>query len=101
MRGNRGTRICLLVAHDGQVPTVEVNGLARAIVAAAEKDLPNGTVLNLVDDNLPGQLDYIAGLRRRGLLPHGGINLSWRLAAGVASLLWYGLSAIWQGLQVA
>lgn len=86
-------RFCLLVSHDGQVPTVEVNGLARAIVAAAEKDLPNGTVLNLVDDNLPGQLDYIAGLRRRRLLPHGWGKFSWRLAAGIAALLWYGLSA--------
>jgi nucleoside-diphosphate-sugar epimerase len=86
--------ICLLVAHEGQVPTVEVNGLARAIVEAAEKELPNGAVLNLVDDNLPGQLDYIAGLRRRGLLPSGGITLSWRLAAGLAWLLRYGLSAI-------
>jgi len=79
--------ICLLVSHCGEVPTIEVHGLARAIANAAERELMGCEVIHLVDDQLPGQQDYIAGLRRRSLLPPGGIVIPWRVLQGVFGLL--------------
>jgi len=87
--------IRLLVDHDGQVPTIEVRGLARAILAAAEIDLANSSnVIHLVDDHLPGQQDYLVGLRRRGLLPDGGVVLPWRAMSGLGGVLCGGLTAL-------
>lgn len=77
----------LIAAHGGQVPTVEVTGLARAILTACEQDAACGEVIHFVDDNLPGQAEYLAGLRRRGILSSGGIRVPWRLLAALASLL--------------
>jgi nucleoside-diphosphate-sugar epimerase len=73
-----------IAAHRGEVPTVEVTGLARAILNACEQDLASGEVIQLVDDNLPNQREYIAGLRRRGILPSWGIPVPWRLLAVMA-----------------
>lgn len=83
-----------LIAHEGQVPTVEVRGLARAIVDAAERALPDKTVLHLVDDHLPSQSAYIEGLRRRGLLAGGSMMVSWRVAFCIALMARLGLSAV-------
>lgn len=77
----------LIAAHGGQVPTVEVTGLARAILTACEQDAACGEVIHFVDDNLPGQAEYLAGLRRRGILSPGGIRVPWRLLAALASAL--------------
>lgn len=83
----------LLAAHRGEVPTVEVRGLARAIVAAAEAGLAGGEVIHLVDDNLPGQPAYLAALRRRRALGPGGLVLPWWLLTGLARLA-YGLAGM-------
>lgn len=79
--------LCLIAAHGGEVPTVEVTGLARAILSAAERDVAGVEVIQLVDDNLPGQREYVAGLRRRGILPSWGIPVPWRVLAAMASSL--------------
>jgi nucleoside-diphosphate-sugar epimerase len=80
-------RFCLLAGHAGEVPTIEVHGLARAIVNAAELDLKGCDVIHLVDDHLPSQLEYIAGLRRRGLLPRRGIVVPWRILESFSWIL--------------
>ena len=72
-------RICLLAGHCGEVPTIEVHGAAKAIVNAAEQPPPGCEVIHLVDDHLPSQSEYIAGLRRRDLLPRKGIVIPWRV----------------------
>jgi nucleoside-diphosphate-sugar epimerase len=77
----------LIAAHRGEVPTVEVTGLARAILNACEQDVAPGEVIHLVDDNLPNQREYVAGLRRRGILPSWGIPVPWRLLAVMAWVL--------------
>jgi nucleoside-diphosphate-sugar epimerase len=71
--------ICVLASHRGEVPTIEVRGLARAIANAAERNPRGCEVIHLVDDHLPKQSEYIAGLRRRGLLPRSGIVVPWRV----------------------
>lgn len=73
----------LMAVHEGEVPTVEVTGLARAILNACEQDVISGEVIHLVDDNLPGQQVYLAGLQRRGILRSRGIRVPWRLLAAI------------------
>jgi nucleoside-diphosphate-sugar epimerase len=80
-------RIRLLVSHCGEVPTIEVGGLASAIANAAERHLPGCEVIHLVDDNLPSHPEYIAALRRRGVLPPGGVVIPWRVLRALCSPL--------------
>lgn len=83
--------LCCLVNHGGEVPTVEVKGLAKAIVSAAEHDLANKTTLHITDDNLPSQSAYLAGLRRRGVLTKSCITLPWQAVSGVVNIIgWFG-----------
>jgi nucleoside-diphosphate-sugar epimerase len=77
----RGLQI--LVSHPGRVPTIEVRGVARAVVAAVEGSFEAVETVHLVDDALPSQREYLAGLRRRGLLNGGGLMVSWKLLQGV------------------
>jgi nucleoside-diphosphate-sugar epimerase len=79
--------LCLVAVHGGYVPTVEVAGLARAILNACERDFAGAEVIHLVDDNLPNQHEYIAGLRRRGGLPSRRIPVPWRLLEAMAGTL--------------
>jgi nucleoside-diphosphate-sugar epimerase len=78
--------VALLASHRGTVPTVELHGLAAAIVSAAESNLGPCEVIHLVDDNLPTQSEYIVALRRRGLLPRNAIAVPWRAMQGLAWL---------------
>jgi nucleoside-diphosphate-sugar epimerase len=79
--------ICILASHGGEVPVVEVGGLARAIVNAAERDIGGGEIIHLVDDNLPGQPEYMSGLRRRQTLPATGMFVPWCMLAALAWVL--------------
>jgi 2-alkyl-3-oxoalkanoate reductase len=79
--------IRLLVEHGGEVPTVEVRGLAAALVNAAERGLPGCEVMHLVDDDLPSQQRYLGGLRRREVLGRGGIIVPWRILSGMCACL--------------
>lgn len=72
----------ILASHRGHVPTIEVQGVARAVVAAVEGSFEGVETVHLVDDALPSQLEYLAGLRRRGLLKSGGLMVSWRVLQG-------------------
>lgn len=76
--------LCLLAVHEGQVPVVEARGLARAILEACERDVASGEIIHLVDDNLPGLEQYIAGLRRRGGLSACGVRVPWRMLSMLA-----------------
>jgi len=76
----RGLRI--LASHPGHVPTIEVRGVARAVVAGVEGSFKGVETVHLVDDALPSQREYLAGLRRRGLLNAGGLMVPWKLLQG-------------------
>jgi nucleoside-diphosphate-sugar epimerase len=92
--------VCLLASHDGEVPTIEVHSLARAVVNAAEKQLPRCEVIHLVDDQLPDQVAYLDGLRRRGVIQRGGIVLPWRVLRALTNLLRTVLTATGLGRRV-
>ena len=79
--------ICLLASHGGEVPTIEVHSLARAIINAAERRLLGCEVMHLVDDRLPDQPAYLEGLRRRGAIQRGGIVLPWRVLQALTALM--------------
>jgi nucleoside-diphosphate-sugar epimerase len=68
----------ILVSHPGHVPTIEVRGLARAVVAGVEGSFQGVETVHLLDDALPSQNEYLAGLRRRGLLNNGGLMVPWK-----------------------
>ena len=72
----------ILASHPGHVPTIEVCGVARAVVAAVEGSFEGVETVHLVDDALPSQKEYLAGLRRRGLLNSGGLMVPWKLLQG-------------------
>ena len=75
----------VLVSHPGQVPTIEVRGLARAVVAGVEGSFQGVETVHLVDDALPSQGEYLAGLRRRGLLNSGGLMVPWKLLQSICT----------------
>jgi nucleoside-diphosphate-sugar epimerase len=77
----------LLASHQGEVPTIAVGSLARAIANAAERSPPGGGVLHLVDDQLPSQREYLTVLRRRGVLPRVNVVVPWRVLRGLCGLL--------------
>jgi nucleoside-diphosphate-sugar epimerase len=79
----RGLQI--LASHPGHVPTIEVRGVARAVVAAVEGSFEGVQTLHLVDDALPSQREYLAGLRHRGLLNSGGLMVPWKLLQGLCT----------------
>jgi nucleoside-diphosphate-sugar epimerase len=74
----------LLVSHAGEIPTVEVKGVARAILDAAVAELSSGEIIHLIDDYLPSQGDYLAALRRRQLLALDGLELPWKWVLALA-----------------
>lgn len=90
----------LRVSHRGEVPVIEVGGLARAIVNAAERDLSGGAVVQLVDDNLPALPEYMTALRRRGVLPSTGIPVPWLVMAAGAFALRTALGVVGQRNRV-
>ena len=78
--------IKLLVSHKGDVPVMNIKSLSDAILRAVVGEGINGEVLHVVDDNLPGQKEYIRGLRARHLLHGSGVTVPWRLLAFLATL---------------
>jgi nucleoside-diphosphate-sugar epimerase len=92
--------VCLLASHPGEVPTIEVHGLATAVANAAERRLPGCEVIHLVDDHLPSQRQYIAALRTRGALPRGGVIVPWRVLQGLCRLLGIILTALGLGAHL-
>jgi len=77
----------LLVSHAGQVPVVSAHSVADAILCAIEQEVDSGEIIQLVDDNLPNQKQYIEALCRRNLIGAGGLTIPWKVLKGMISVL--------------
>jgi 2-alkyl-3-oxoalkanoate reductase len=66
------------------LPLLYVENAAEAIVGAAERGRP-GSILNLVDDDLPTQQRYVEILERHGAAEPAPV-VPWPLARGIADL---------------
>lgn len=58
----------LQIGRGGEIPLTHVDHAALALILAAEKDLLDGTVLNVVDDDLPQKSGYLRAMRYHGLV---------------------------------
>jgi nucleoside-diphosphate-sugar epimerase len=82
------SRIWLRCGSDAILPLTYVENCAEAIVRAAELPAAAGETINVVDDDLPNQRQYISMLRRSGRARMAVIPVPWalvRAAAFVAS----------------
>jgi len=78
------SRIWLRCGGDAILPLTYVENCAEAIVRAAELPAAAGETMNVVDDNLPNQRQYIAMLRRRGGARIAVIPLPWAFVRAVS-----------------
>lgn len=69
---------CLHISHDGEIPLIHVNNLAEALISAAETNVENGMILNVVDNNLPAQNEYLQILRDFEKLPMFCRTVKWK-----------------------
>ena len=87
--GAQGKRTWVRMGSRAQLPITYVENVAAAIVLAAEKESAIFQVLNVVDDEMPTQKQYVNLLRERTTPRPKVIPLPWtavRMTAGLASL---------------
>ncbi len=63
-----GSKLTVAMGDDATLPLTYVDHCADAVVAAAERDDAVGQTLNVVDDDLPTQRQYLKMLREHGAL---------------------------------
>ncbi|WP_086934321.1 NAD-dependent epimerase/dehydratase family protein [Agarilytica rhodophyticola] len=71
--------------HEGFVPIVHVNTVAKALITSAEYEVSN-EVIHLVDDDLPNQKQYIDLLKRKGVVSNT-IPLPWKVFSNLMALI--------------
>jgi nucleoside-diphosphate-sugar epimerase len=74
----------LTIAPTARLKLTYVDNCAAAIVLAAERDEAEGAVLNVVDDSLPTQRQFVAALRRHGLPAPRSLPIPYVVASTVA-----------------
>lgn len=81
-------RLWIRIGSKAQLPLTYVENCAEAIVAAAERDAAIGATLNIVDDELPTQSEYVRALRDRLEKTAWVLPVSWTLMRLVAVTVW-------------
>lgn len=76
--------LAFAVARRGRMKLTQVDNCAEAIVLAAERDGAVGTVLNVVDDELPSQAELAASLARHGWSVPRSLPLPYGIATALA-----------------
>ncbi|SPF79472.1 NAD-dependent epimerase/dehydratase family protein [Pseudoprimorskyibacter insulae] len=77
----------MVIASDGEVPLTHVTHLANALIAAAMADPDHAQPLNVVDDDLPTRLRFLAAHRKVGGWPKIVLPMPWRIWLGLSRLL--------------
>lgn len=80
--------IFLRIGSRSTLPLCYVENCADAILSAAESEASVGETLNLVDDNLPTQAEYVRQLKQYAEAPKLKY-IPWWLADGIARLAWW------------
>ena len=87
--GAQGKRLWVRMGARARLPITYVENVAEAIVLAAERESAAGQVLNVVDDEMPTQRQYVKLLRERTTPRPKVVGLPWlgiRATARLASL---------------
>lgn len=79
----------LRIGAHARVPLTYVENCADAVVSAAENDAAVGQVLNVVDDELPTQAEYLKALQELTGGPSKVIPIPWTLWRTGARLAWW------------
>ncbi|MEM9003610.1 MAG: NAD(P)-dependent oxidoreductase [Cyanobacteria bacterium P01_F01_bin.86] len=79
----------LRIGGNTTMPMTYVENCSEAIIQAVTSTKAIGQTINIVDDELPTQKDYIAGLLKHETEPPKMIPISWPLMQGIANLAWF------------
>lgn len=71
------------------MPMTYVENCAEAIVGAVSAPASVGKTVNVVDDNLPTQNEYIKNLQKRMDSPPKFIPISWPIMKGISQMAWW------------
>jgi nucleoside-diphosphate-sugar epimerase len=80
--------IFLRIGAKSRLPLSYVENCAEALVLCAECDRAIGQTLNLVDDDLPTQAEYVRELQKRTAVPHA-IFVPWFMMRSIAGFAWW------------
>lgn len=73
--------------HQGQVPVVHLNSVASAFNAACLYEFAEQSkTVNIIDDNLPSQVDYVRRLKQLGKYRFG-LNVSWKVFSYLTGII--------------
>jgi nucleoside-diphosphate-sugar epimerase len=80
-------KLALISNHHGEVPLVHLNSVANAFSAAcAYEFVDNRKTLNIIDDNLPTQIDYIRKLKHIEKFKFG-LKVPWKVYSYISSIV--------------
>ena len=83
--GNRWLKI----GGKASMPMTYVENCAEAVIAAVKSEAAPGKTVNIVDDDLPTQQDYIVALRKRMEAPPKFIPISWSVMKAIGQCAWW------------
>jgi len=79
----------LKIGGQATMPMTYVENCAEAIIQALTEATAIGQTINIVDDDLPTQQEYIDALRQREKVPPKMTPVSWPLMQGLANMAWF------------
>lgn len=86
--GKLTDNLWLRIGAYATIPLTYVENCAEAIVSAVERDEAKARTLNIVDDNLPTQRNYVKKLKQQGYSIPRLIPVNWTLMRFIASIIW-------------
>ncbi|MEO1298226.1 MAG: NAD(P)-dependent oxidoreductase, partial [Cyanobacteria bacterium J06636_16] len=84
-----GANRWLRIGGQTTMPMTYVENCSEAIIQAVTSEKAIDQTINIVDDNLPTQKEYIDGLLKHETEPPKMIPVSWGLMQGIANLAWF------------
>jgi 2-alkyl-3-oxoalkanoate reductase len=95
--GKLTNNLWLRIGAYATMPLTYVENCSEAIVSAVERDEAIGQTINIVDDNLPTQINYVKILIKYKVPIPKLIPVNWTLMRFIASLFWLYNQRVLQG----